>query len=197
MENIKLIKQARDYQMQIIDDYQNDPYNLISHLDKVNRWAEKLLKMFSEADRNVVLLAGWLHDAGHYAGDPNTDHAVKSEQMARDFLSGKIDDNIVDRVCRSVRAHRCKDVMPETIEEKITACIDSASHMTDAMYIDIARSGRFNYCLAKIDRDFRDVGLIPEIQKELEPLHRNWIQMITNLKNVGVFEETETYTEKV
>lgn len=197
MENIDLVKKARNYQMQIIEDYQKDPYNLISHLDKVNKWAEKLLKMFPEADRNVVLLAGWLHDIGHYAGDSETDHAIKSEQMAREFLSGKIEDDIVDKVCRSVRAHRCKDVMPETIDEKIMACIDSASHMTDAMYIDIARSGRFNYCLAKIDRDFRDVGLIPEIQKELEPLHKNWTEMIKNLKNIDIFEETDTYTEKV
>jgi len=195
-KNIKVIEEAKKYQLQIIKDFKKDPFGLVDHFSEMEKWAERLFKMFPDADQNVVLLTIWLHDTGHYSGDLEVDHAVKSEKLARVFLTGRVDEKIVEQVARAVRSHRCKDVLPETIEEKIVACIDSASHMTDNVYLSIAKDGRFNFALAKIERDFRDTGLIPEIQKEVEPLCKAWINLITELKNIGIIKETERYTEK-
>lgn len=192
----KVISKAKKYQLQIIKDYKKDPYGLVDHFAEMERWATRLFEIFPKANKNVVLLAIWLHDTGHYVGDPDIDHSIKSEKLAREFLTGRTDDKIIQKVSHAVRSHRCKDVLPETIEEKIVACIDSASHMTDDVYIDIARSGRFNFSLAKIERDFRDINLIPEIKKEIRPLYKAWVNLITKLKIIGIIEETETYTEK-
>lgn len=192
----EVIIEAKKYQLKIIKDYKSDPFGLVEHFAEMEKWAARLFEMFPKADPKVVLLAVWLHDSGHYIGDEKTDHAVKSEKLAREFLSRKVDERTIEKVIRAVRSHRCKDVLPETIEEKIVACIDSASHMTDNMYISIARDGRFNFCLAKIERDFRDTGLIPEVQKEIEPLYKAWLNLITEFKKIGITKETETYMEK-
>lgn len=184
----KIIEEAKQYQRQIIADYGRDPYNLLSHFKEMESWAEKLLQMFPEADRQVVLLAVWLHDSGHYKGDPEIDHAIKSEKIAREFLADKLDKKTLDRVCNAVRAHRCKDVQPKKIEERIIACIDSVSHMTDSMYIDIVKEGRFNYCMGKIERDFRDAGLIPEIKEMVEPIYRAWKELINRYAELEIVE---------
>ena len=50
-----------------------------------------------------------------------------------------IDQTIIDQVAHCIRAHRCKDVQPQTIEAKIVAFSDSASHLFDSFYIDMAK----------------------------------------------------------
>ncbi|OQB05891.1 MAG: HD domain protein [bacterium ADurb.Bin212] len=184
--NTSVIKKAKAYQKQIIKNYGHDPYNLLSHFDEMELWADKLLKMFPEAKRDVVLLSVWLHDSGHYLGNPEEDHAVKSESIANDFLKELIDKNTRKRVCAAIRCHRCKDVQPVSIEEKIVACIDSVSHMTGPMYLDIAKEGRIEYCMGKIDRDYRDAGLIPEIQKQIEPIYHSWKTLISEYSKLNL-----------
>lgn len=188
MENQRVIQGAKEYQLKIIKEYGRDPYNLVSHFAEMEEWAHKLLKMFPEANPVVVMLAVWLHDSGHYMGDPEIDHAIKSEKLAREFLADKIDNKTLEQVCNAVRAHRCKDVQPQKIEEKIIACIDSASHMTGAMYIDIVKEGRLNYCTGKIERDYRDTGLIPEIQEMVKPIYKAWKELITQYAKLGIVE---------
>lgn len=191
----EVINEAKKYQLKIIKDYKKDPYGLADHFAEMEKWAARLFEIFPEVDQNVVLLSVWLHDTGHYP-IVDLDHAVKSEKLARKFLSGKVEDEILNKVCKAVRAHRCKDVLPETREEKIVACIDSASHMTDNVYVSIAKSGRYNYCLAKMARDYRDTGLIMEVQQEIEPLYKAWVNLIAELNRIEITKETETYTEK-
>lgn len=186
MSTKTVINLAKSYQLKIIDDYGKDPYGLRSHLAEAEKWAHKLFKMYPKANKDVVLLSVWLHDTGHYSGDPEVDHAVKSEKLAKEFLTGKISDDIRNKVCCAIRAHRCKDVMPKTIEERIVACVDSASHMTDTMYLDIAKEGRYDFCLKKIERDFKDIGQIPEVKTTLTPTYKNWVKLINSLKELGI-----------
>ena len=186
MNTKKAIDLAKRYQLKIIDDNAKDPFGLRSHLAQVEKWADKLFKVYPDADKDIVLLSVWLHDIGHYSGDPIADHAVKSEQLAREFLAGKVNDDQRNKVCSAVRAHRCKDVMPKTIEGKIVACIDSASHMTDTMYIDMVKQGKSDFCLEKIERDYRDAGLIPEVKNTLTPIYKSWVKLIRELKELNI-----------
>ncbi|OQB05518.1 MAG: hypothetical protein BWY19_00980 [bacterium ADurb.Bin212] len=89
MEFDNIIKQAKEYQLGLIREHKSDPYDLVSHLAEAEKWANKMFDMYPKADKATVLLSLWLHDTGHYVGDKEIDHAVKSEKIARDFLSHK------------------------------------------------------------------------------------------------------------
>lgn len=86
-----------------------------------------------------------------------------------------------------VRSHRRKDVMPNTIEVKIIACVDSASHMTEPMYFDIAgvdkENGNEFRTYAKMDRDFRDLGSFPETH-ELKEIYEKWKKLIKSYEKL-------------
>lgn len=178
-----IVDKAKAAFFKAVDDFGSDPYAQRPHVPEVERWARYLLKQHSEADGEVVLLAVWLHDIGHYPVPTDIDHAVRSEERAKAFLTKeKCAKGTMEKVLHCVRAHRCKDVMPETIEAKIVACADSASHMTQQMYfaisIDDKEAKRPFRAYAKMDRDFRDLAAFPALQKELEQLYEAWKKLI-------------------
>lgn len=150
------------------------------HLTQVERWAQRLLQEHPEALGEVVLASVWLHDVGLLTGPDETDHAVNSEVEAKRFLPtiGASED-FISRVAHCVRAHRCRDVQPETIEAKILAVSDSASHMTDTVYIEMANRGERELALAKLERDLRDVSLFPELREKMIPLYQAWKNLLS------------------
>jgi HD superfamily phosphodiesterase len=174
-----------------VDDFGSDPYAQRLHVPEVERWARYLLKQHSEADEQVVLLGVWLHDIGHYPPSKDIDHAVVSEERARAFLTKeKCTNGTMEKVLHCVRAHRCKDVMPATIEAKIVACADSASHMTQQMYFAISihdkEAKRPFRAYETMDRDYRDLAAFPELQKELKPLYDAWKALIKAYEKIEV-----------
>jgi hypothetical protein len=177
---------------QMIDEFGSDPYILRMHVPEVERWAKYLLKKFPYADEEAVLLAVWLHDKGHYPISTEIDHAVRGEERAKEFLEKENYFGDRNNVLHCVRAHRCRDVMPSSIEAKIVACADSASHMTEpTIYFDMARNCKkdnreFTDLYAKMDRDYRDVGIFPEIQSELKELYENWKRLIRAYEKVDL-----------
>lgn len=178
-----MIKESQKRFEKMVFDFGSDPYHLISHVPEVGRWAEYILKSHPQADREVVLIAAWLHDLGHYPISTDVDHAISGEQRAKDFLEQQnypTDKTL--KVLHCIRSHRCKDVLPESLEAKIVACADSASHMTEEMYLNMAqddkRAGQEFRVYAKMERDYRDLGAFPEIQKELTPLYNAWREVI-------------------
>lgn len=178
-----IIDKARDKFFQMIDDFGSDPYHLRTHVPEVEKWARYLLKKFPEANFEVVLLAVWMHDLGHYPIPTGIDHAIRGEERAKEFLEKlNYPKDKMEKVLHCVRAHRCHDVMPNFIEAKIIACSDSASHMTDSMYFDMAKDDKENNhefrVYAKMERDFRDLGAFPEIQNELKELFEVWKKLI-------------------
>jgi hypothetical protein len=110
-----------------------------------------------------------------------------SVEKAREFLKsiGLIEDKI-EKVARCVRRHRCRDIKPETIEEKIVAFSDSASHMTTAMYINIlSDSKKSGYdAKSKLERDFRDLVYFPEVKELMRPLYEAWEKLIVEYEIV-------------
>lgn len=158
-----------------------DIYYLNRHVPEMEKWANRVCDIYKEADREVVLLGVWLHDIGHYPVN-EIDHAVKSEKITKDFLEKeKYSSGKIAEVLHCVRAHRNRDVKPSSLEAKIVACVDSASHMTDSMYIDIVRDMRFSYAAEKIERDYRDLAAFPEVKKELTPLYKAWKELLKEL----------------
>lgn len=152
---------------------------LLRHLPQVEKWAKKLLDRKPEADKEVALMGVWLHDIGQVIGNKETDHAVNSETEAKRFLAEiGANPDLISRVAHCARAHRCKDVQPETIEAKVLAVADSASHMTDIVYIDMANRGDLEGAKAKLERDYRDISLFPELKEEIAPLYQAWTKLL-------------------
>jgi hypothetical protein len=152
---------------------------LLRHLLQVEKWAKKLLKMYPQANEEIVLSGVWSHDIGQVVGNKEIDHAVNSEVEIKLFLKElNIDEGVINQVAHCARSHRCKDIQPNTIEAKILATADSSSHMTDIVYIDMFNRGDYDAALGKLERDFRDVGLFPELQSDMKPLYEAWKKLL-------------------
>jgi len=154
------------------------PY-LPKHVLEVEKWANKLLKIYPKANKEILLLSVWLHDIGQAIGDKNDDHAIKSEKETLSFLSKlKLKPEKIKKVAHCVRAHRCRDIQPETLEEKLLAVADSASHMTDINYIVHLSDWPKKLVFEKLERDYRDVGIFPKLKKEIAPLYKAWKRLM-------------------
>ncbi|MEK7447540.1 MAG: HD domain-containing protein [Patescibacteria group bacterium] len=154
---------------------------LPKHLQIMGKWADKILGMYPDANPEVVRVAVWFHDIGYVDCEDydRDDHAVYSEVRALQFLQANgYSQGKLEQVAHCVRAHRCKDIQPETIEAKIIAVADSASHLTDYAYINLTQLGIKDYAMEKLERDYRDVGLLPEVKQELSPLYEAWKQLL-------------------
>jgi HD superfamily phosphodiesterase len=153
------------------------------HVEQVERWALKILDYYSNADREVVLAAVWLHDIGQENRENFATHEIFSEIETRRFFgSNGVGQEKIDKVAHCVRTHRCKpDAMPESDEAKIVAAADSASHITDMVYIHMLNHGSSKKSvLAKLGRDIRDTQQLPQpLQEQLVPLQKAWKKLIT------------------
>jgi HD superfamily phosphodiesterase len=186
-----IIDKARELFKNRIKKVGYDPYGLVKHVEEVEKWADYLCDHHPQADRRTVLLGVWLHDLGHYPLPAEVDHAIRSEELARKFFKKeKYPAKKTEQALHCIRAHRCHDVLPETIEAKIVACADSASHMTDDIYIGMARddkSLRQSFrAYGKMDRDYRDIAAFPEIKKFLTPVYRAWKKLIQEYEKIDL-----------
>jgi len=179
-----VLEAAKSAFLKRVDLFGSDPYRLSPHVPEAEKWAKYMLKRYPEANSEVVLVSVWLHDIGHYPLPTDIDHAVRSEEITRRFLESRnYSEDKMKSVLHCVRAHRCRDVQPRTIEAKILAFADSASHMTDSVYFDMAsdlksKGESFEKVYGKINRDFRDLALFPEMQKKLEAGYHTWKKLI-------------------
>lgn len=180
-----LVAKAKSHFLKSFSKKKNPVYAYLpKHVFESEKWAKRILKDHPEADKEVVLLAIWLHDIGQAVDGEGKDHAVESEKETRRFLTklglGK---ERVEKVAHCVRAHRNKDVAPKTLEAKILAAADSVSHMTDICYIDMIHTGLKEEVLPKIERDYRDAGFFPKLKKEITPLYLAWKKLIETFPN--------------
>jgi hypothetical protein len=185
--NAILLQKTKELMLGIIAQNGSDPWCLTSHLPEAQKWARFLTMNHPEADSEVVILSVWLHDSGHYPITPE-DHAIKSEKIAKLFLEKeKFDPVKLAMVLHCIRAHRCKDVLPESLEAKIIACADSASHMTDpSMYPSMIAEGRSAAALEKLERDYRDTTAFLEVQEKLRDFYEAWKKILTAYINLDL-----------
>jgi len=175
--------------IKIVSNAESDSFGLVQHVEIVERWAKFILKFYPEANEEITLLGVWLHDSGHYSIS-DVDHAIKGEKIALNFLKKiKLDEIKINKIVHCVRAHRCKDILPESIEAKIVACADSAAHFTDFMYLDIImdyKNSKKKYsALDKLERDWRDASVFPEVKNKLEKLYLYWKQLLIEFEKIN------------
>lgn len=149
-----------DNQLQLIKDHflrmfvsrrQGYPY-LDRHVREVEKWAIRIIPKVEMVRMDIIQASVWLHDIGQLFGDPDEDHAVKSAVEASRFLAGlNIDEKSREQTVLSVRSHRCKDILPSTLEAKILAAADSASHLTDINYIVHLSDYNPQFVMAKLE----------------------------------------------
>lgn len=152
------------------------------HIYIVKKWGEKIAKYYPEADLKVITYGALLHDIGHFIDGPGDDHAKRSEIEAKRILINLgADKELIDKVAHVVRSHRNKDIKPETIEAKIIAAADSASHITAfEPYSGIAAQYGKKTALDKLERDWRDISAIPKLKTELGGLYKAWKVLLDN-----------------
>lgn len=190
---LNIIEKAKLEIKKIIKNYPEDPYHLWGHIEEVERWCNYLLKRNPSTDSEVVILSAWLHDIGHYPVYEKNDHAIVGEQRAKIFLENEnYDREKQEKVLHCIRAHRNKDVAPNTLEAKIICFADTASHITssESVYLDIVRRNKYygeKYdVFEKMQRDFRDLDFFPEIRKELLPLQNSWVKLIEEYNKLNI-----------
>ena len=174
----QLIKEVRAHFIKTLEEGEPIYRFFPEHVSKVQEWTLLILPHFPKADKEIVLLSVWFHDIGHADGKVDEDHAIKSEAETIKFLEARgYPKEKIDQVAHCVRAHRCKDIPPETIEAKILVAADSASHMTDHVYLDMMGQERLSRqdVLDKLKRDYRDKIFLPEeLQPKIDLLYQRW-----------------------
>ncbi len=126
----------------------------------------------------------YLHDIGHFLSG-NEDHAILSENFAVTFFEKNNYNKKNKEILHCIRAHRNKDVKPKTLEAKIIVTVDSLSHITNGVYWDMIKEGRsLEKVLAKIERDYRDLGFFPEVSKMMKNICENWRKIVTEYNNM-------------
>lgn len=180
-----IVSKAQDFFFERIKKFGSDPYHLWGHVPLVIEQIKKCLKEELDADELVCLLWWRLHDIWHYPVPTDVDHAVRWATIAQEFLEdNRIDEDIITRVVHCVRSHRCKDVQPESLEAKIVAFSDSASHLMDSLYIEMIKDWRSREAWAKLERDWRDLWLLPKIQHNFTWLYDAWKHLLAEYEKM-------------
>jgi putative nucleotidyltransferase with HDIG domain len=171
-------------------------YNL--HQIEVAKFAEKLLSTYKKADREIVLISCWLHDIAHYYArnskeilEVKASHHIKGAQIAEGILKqyqNQVSPEEIEKIKRCILCHRNKlPYQPKTIEEKIMAVADTMSHFGSVFYFTYFKfhpehslERMVTDDLAKIKRDWRDIQLLPEAKKFIEPEYRMIKKLLEN-----------------
>jgi putative nucleotidyltransferase with HDIG domain len=136
-----------------------DDWFLPQHLVEVERYANLLCDKFPEADRDVVGLGVWFHDIGRLRGHDEGHDVYGAEEAKKVLKNEGYPSDKIDGVYEVCRAHRCKDVKPESLEAKILATADAMSHFTHSFYFRL-------FQFYKDEKSFEEIREI--VRKKLE-----------------------------
>ena len=171
-------------------------YNL--HQKEVIKCAKKLLKIYKKADRKIVLISCWFHDIAHYYArdgkeifEIKKNHHIKGAKIAEDFLkSYKLNKEEILKIKNCVLRHRNKEpYVARSLEEKIVVVADTLSHFESIFYFtyfkfspDDSLEAMVKKDLEKLDRDWHDLGLLPEARKLAENEYKVFRKLLKNYK---------------
>ena len=152
-------------------------------------YSRDLAKKYN-ADIEAVWLAAILHDISRL--DHLEPHDEIGAKKAYDLLKEKgFDEEIAKKVHDIIFTHRCKNHMPETLEQKILATADAVSHFKTPFYLwwehinNFGLRESFESGAVKIERDFNDKIFFDEekesVRKEYEVL-KNWFKYGSKIK---------------
>jgi len=154
-------------------------YNM--HQKEVIESAKDLLKLYPKADQKIVLISCWLHDIAHYYAKDDKEiltvkknHHIDGAKIAEGFLAKhKIDKFKIDKITNCILRHRnLESYQPRTLEEKIVVVADALSHFRSIFYLTYFKfhpnhslEQMIKADLEKIERDWRDVQILPKAKK--------------------------------
>jgi len=154
-------------------------YNM--HQKEVIESAKDLLRLYPKADQRIVLISCWLHDIAHYYAKDDKEiltikknHHIDGARIAEKILSKyKIDKVEIDKITNCILRHRNLEAYePKTLEEKIVVTADALSHFRSIFYLTYFKFHPHHSLeqmvkadLEKIERDWRDVQILPKAKK--------------------------------
>jgi putative nucleotidyltransferase with HDIG domain len=158
--------------------------------------AEKLLRVY-KADEKVVIIACWLHDITKYQAKNNKKSINKFHKTHHQdgcVFAGKflkkygISKEEIEAIAQCVLRHRNSPPFEaHGIEEKIVAAADVMSHFTSIFYLtyfkfypnDSMEEMAENQ-IGKLDRDWRDLQLLPKARVLVEKEYKILRKLIDN-----------------
>ena len=154
-----------------------------NHINEMLKWVDFLLEEYPNIDCEVVKIAVYLHDIGHFLPGEE-DHAVLSENFAAGFLE-KNNYPKTKEALHCVRAHRNRDVIPKTLEAKAVTVADSLSHISNGVYWVMIKEGQaLEKVVGKIKRDYRDLSFFPKIQTKMENICVAWEKIVVEYQKI-------------
>jgi len=163
-----------------------------NHIFIVAEIAHDLAKRY-DANDDLAIAAAMLHDiADAVMSRFAPDHEKTSAEIGRKLLqeTGFTEEEIRIVMDDAIRYHSCRNgEVPKTTEGKVMATADALAHLQTDFYAHAVESKRDkqsieeikDWGLAKIDRDFKNKILFPEIQKEAESSYERQKSFFINL----------------
>lgn len=169
------------------------------HQLEVVKSAGLLLEKYPKADKDIIILSCWLHDIKHFMANgekeieaikPN--HHIEGAVEARKILNQyNLPEEKIGKVCKCIERHRNRPgYEPVSIEEKIVASADALSHFYSVFFLTFFKvhpSTDLNTMVdmekEKIERDWRDVNILPEAGKIAEMRYMTLRGMLDSYKS--------------
>jgi len=95
-------------------------------------------------DEDIIWIGAMLHDVGLIYARKNHDISGAKKVYAILIKQG-FDKKTANKVKNIVLCHRCKKIMPETVEEKIITTADAIAHFSPAYYLGLAAIANEDY----------------------------------------------------
>jgi HD superfamily phosphodiesterase len=169
-------------------------YNI--HQKEVIKFAHKLLEKYKEANKQIVLIACWLHDIAHYYAKDDKEilrlkkkHHLNGARIAGELLKNyDIDQKEIEQIKSCVLRHRNHEpYQAETLEEKIVVAADTLSHFGSIFYFTYFKFHPTHSLermvkddLAKTARDWRDLQVLPEAREMVETEYKTIRKLLEN-----------------
>lgn len=156
-----------------------------NHVFQVADEAERLCERFG-GNKNLAVAAAMLHDiADAVVNRFDSNHEQESLKIAEDFLiqAGFSKDEINIIVNDIIKLHSCRspENSPKTLEGKVIATADAVVHLQTDFYNfgmenfvkEQSLKDALNWAIPKIERDFHQKIMFPEIREENKDVYEN------------------------
>ncbi len=176
MDN-EIIKKAKEF---VKENYnKTNPQTkegLKGHFEEVEKHAKELCDKDDSIDREIVMLAAWLHDIGTIMGDYENHH-ISGAKIAGEFLEeqGYPVDRI-EQVKHCILVHRgSKPGKAETREAETLANADAITHFRETELLIKVKKSKEKF-LEKLERSYNKLSedIKPLMKPELEELKKKF-----------------------
>ena len=147
---------------------------LKGHFETVEKYALELCEREEDIDREIVMLAAWLHDIGTIMGDYENHH-ISGARIAGKFLEDlNYPADRIERVKHCILVHRgSKAGKPETREAQILINADAMTHFDETESL-IKTDGGKEKVLEKLERSYNKLSedIKPLMKQKLEEFRK-------------------------